>query len=761
MTDGQPNLPAREVAELQTELRLLQQRLTAISQRLDQLATPPPPVLPSSPPPVIEVPPVLPAAPPPVPPVAKESFEVRLGTFWLPRVGMALLLIGMVFLVTWTYRYLGAGGKVALSYGACAALAGLGWWLEKRMEQLARVLQAGALALTYFVTYATHYVEAFQVIQSPAVALGLLSVVVAGIVVVADRRASATLAGLALFFGYLTTVISGVASFTLAANAVLALAALFFLARNRWVTISYGAVFATYLTYTIWVWKLNQFGDLERLVFGSAYLDEPDFRLRAGFLSLYWLLFTVGGLLVRREALGTGERNGLLTLNNAFFFALFSLLVHHAHPGEQWAFQFCFGGALLVASAIAYQRYQPERAVMDALFVQGVAVATLGLISKLQGVHLVASLAVESLFLLWLAQAMSLRWIAWLGRAVFGVAAVYAWSRPDWESPMFWGAVLTAVVGLIGARMTKKDEAVSVSALYYAVVSVALAMCAVGRRFDLSTLPWVWPVLAVVVALAGVLLRTRELVWLANLPLAWAHLKMHSGDWELGPVLWLIAVTFGFGLSWWARQRDENTLWPYALAAVAAMVSATFDFVPREWRLAAFAGEGAVLVLSGVPVLVWLALAPLMVGTLGFIGVKPYRLGPPKTAWSNALLAWLLLVLSARVLRLRDAQRGLRVTIITVLTTVALFALGKLLDATLLTVGWALAGFVLLALGFAVRERPYRIAGLVMLGFGVVRVMVYDLAKVGTIYRILSFIGLGVVLLVLAFLYARNRERNQ
>ena len=37
--------------------------------------------------------------------------------------------------------------------------------------------------------------------------------------------------------------------------------------------------------------------------------------------------------------------------------------------------------ALLIGSAIAYQRYRPERSVRDTMFLPGLAVATLGVIS--------------------------------------------------------------------------------------------------------------------------------------------------------------------------------------------------------------------------------------------------------------------------------------------------------------------------------------------------------------------------------------------
>ena len=304
------------------------------------------------------------------PVASKESFEVRLGTYWLPRIGIAVLLTGMVFLVTWSYQYLGRGGKVGLSYLCCALLGALGLWLEKKTPAFGRVLLAGALALTYFITYALHFVPAFRVIDSVPVALTLLVLVVAAIVIVANRKQSALIAGMALFFGYYTSLVSGVDTFTLAANAVLAAAALFFLARNRWVPLSFGAVLATYLAYMLWVWKINHGRELASLLFDSGYLGAEQFRLRGAFLALYWLLFTAGGLMVNREALPSAECKGLLTLNNGFFLVLFALLMRHAYPDVAWAFYFPFAGALFVTSAIAYQRFAPDRSLLDVLFAQ-------------------------------------------------------------------------------------------------------------------------------------------------------------------------------------------------------------------------------------------------------------------------------------------------------------------------------------------------------------------------------------------------------
>ena len=792
----------QELQRLREEVQQLRQQLNEIGRKLERMsyrtlpAMAPPPVA-SEPatavpePPIVaitETPPVLQApeagveAPPLIAAAPKESFEVRLGTYWLPRIGLAALLTGMVFFAAYITPRLSVPQKVALSYLACAVLGGVGMWLEKRTPQLARILQGGSLALVYFVTYAAHFVDGFRVIENPTLAITMLSVVVLFIVGAAQARQSATLGGMALFFGYYTSVASGVATFTLASNAVLALAALYFLARNRWVTISYGAVLATYLTYMIWVWKLNRWGELDRLIFESGYLSAQDFHLRAGFLALYWLLFTIGGLMVTRDAMAVAERNGLVTLNNAFFFVLFSLLMHHTYPESQSQFQFPFAGALLIASAIAYQRYQPERSVRDTLLLQGLGVATLGLISYFKGVQFVAVLALESAFLLVLSRWMGSRWIAWIARAAFTVAAAYAWSRYDhWDNAMLWGITFASAVGYVCARMERKaleDKLaglINFAALYYAVWATLLAMSVANEHFETHTLPWVWTLGAVAVALIAGVLRVREIGWAAHLPLAFAQAtfymaKLDDRSWKLAPALALVAVTLGFGLFAWglARTKEDragatSALWPYAFLAVAVALVTTWDHCPERWQLTAFAAETLALVmvgrLTGAGTFIRLAIVPMAVAAFGYISFDTDIFSTSGVAWANLLIGLGLFAVTERALEKETDFQVLRPCIVGVMTALALFALDKLVSGALLTVGWALLGFVLLAIGFAIKQRPYRMAGLVALAFSLLRAVFHDMARVETIYRILSFIGLGVILLVLAFLYARNREK--
>ena len=76
-------------------------------------------------------------------------------------------------------------------------------------------------------------------------------------------------------------------------------------------------------------------------------------------------------------------------------------------------------------------------------------------------------------------------------------------------------------------------------------------------------------------------------------------------------------------------------------------------------------------------------------------------------------------------------------------------------EGNLLTIAWTVEAFALVALGFLARERSFRILGLGLLFICILKVVVLDLAGVDTLFRILSFIVLGVILLRASFGYTR------
>jgi uncharacterized membrane protein len=74
---------------------------------------------------------------------------------------------------------------------------------------------------------------------------------------------------------------------------------------------------------------------------------------------------------------------------------------------------------------------------------------------------------------------------------------------------------------------------------------------------------------------------------------------------------------------------------------------------------------------------------------------------------------------------------------------------------------WGGVGLVAIVVGLVRDVRELRLGGLALLGIGVAKVFAYDLAELDQLYRVLSFIAVGLVLLTGAYAYQRVRAAGR
>ncbi|HEX5752613.1 MAG TPA: DUF2339 domain-containing protein [Archangium sp.] len=267
-----------DTEDLRDTVRRLEETVARLEARIEQLETEAPAVEPVERVPETE---------------RTQDLEAHLGTYWLSRVGIVALIIGFAFLIIYHFGELGVLARVGAGYLLSAGLAALGLWLSKRHELFGRIVFGGGLALAYFVTYALHFVPAVRVIESEPLALVLLALNVVGIVVIAQRMQSETVAGIALFLGLRTGMLSDITSFTLMSTTMLAGGALFFLVKNRWVFVPLSSLVAVYSTHVVWAMRE------EALAPGQP--DSERLALSLSFLALYYVIFSVALLVHPRE----------------------------------------------------------------------------------------------------------------------------------------------------------------------------------------------------------------------------------------------------------------------------------------------------------------------------------------------------------------------------------------------------------------------------------------------------------------------------
>lgn len=567
------------------------------------------------------------------------SFEIQLGTVWLVRIGIVILLTGLVFLGNYAYQNyfgkLGPAGKLALLYFCGAVLTGVGARLErtqKKLRNYARVLMAGGFATIYYTTYGAHFVERLRVIHSPLLAGALLLALAGGIVFLADRKRSQTLAIGAVLLSYYTATINPLGNFTLFSNLLLTGAAVFFLIKNRWTAIPFASLAGTYLSYGYW----RFFHEHEWIL---RVPTKGEFWTGAVFLFGYWMLFTVGALL-SRDGFKRGSRAAFISSNNAAFFAYISTALPGVYPHSFWIFSLGFGGALLALAWIS-NRILPEEKTLDSSFLaQGLLLVTIGLAAKITGYQLALVFALESAALVTCASMNAKtfgakgNWHAW----IFQIAAmlVAAWSfvlafdeisrKPSLALPL---GGIAAVAFLYDARWlihlagTNVEKRFSFRAAYFSALALGIGFVVLRHETARENLPPALAAVAFALTLANPLHGLIELTLLAQLYIFCAH-AFWFFDAERNALPWwnpLVILLSTLALNqWWQRRKSSAA--DFGKASLQILYAFGAAALVLVWFEPKFSGE------------TWL----VMVGVFSLAGLA---LGVLARAWSLALAAQL------------------------------------------------------------------------------------------------------------------------
>jgi uncharacterized membrane protein len=319
------------------------------------------------------------------------NLEEVLGTDWLNKLGMCILVIGVALFLAYEMRELGPAGKVLVGLVVSGALLGAGIFFERRERYrlLARVGIGGGWALTFFTTYAMYHVAPAQILKSQVLDLVLLLAVAAGMVVHTLRYNSQVVTGMALLLGFTTVTISKDNVYSLSAGAILALALVVIVQQRRWYELEICGILASYFNHFYWLRPIIE-------PMGGHRHPFSEFMPSATLLIFYWLVFRVSYLLRRGVSEAEEKVSTVAALLNTFL--LLGLMKYQSvHP--EWAFRF-----LLVLGAVEFVLGQlpiakRRRAAFVVLSVVGATLMVAAIPFKYSG---------ETLPILWLAEAEAL-----------------------------------------------------------------------------------------------------------------------------------------------------------------------------------------------------------------------------------------------------------------------------------------------------------------------------------------------------------------
>lgn len=630
----------------------------------------------------------------PLPSPAKErNLELKLGRYWLSRIGSIILVVGVAFLVTYTFKLFNAPARIISGYLIGAALF---WWgikLERKdkFRYYGRALLGGAWAITYFTTYAMYHFDASRIIHNQLIDFILLAIVVAGIILHSLKYKSSTLIAIALFMGYLTATLSDINFFTLASCALLAIAAVVIICKTGMIKLIYFGIFFTYITHLIWVTKHI---DFSLIVTQKLTVSEVIFWLNSSFLFLYWLVFNT--VIYHPKINDLGDEAKHLPIANFFNFFLFFFLefgwVYKTYPA--FKFQFIVGLGLIycLLTFLSQRLKNKDFVIMNSLI--ALSLLTLSLPLKISK-HVTT--------------------IIWLFELPIVLYAGLIFNK---KSLRWFSAILSIFI----------------------IFQFMLSIFGFGGKVTLLGIPFtfLWRDIIAFIGIASMytcygFYRTSLVNKSKDIDQEIGNLYSLLGTIYLGIFAWKI-----FGARWLSQ-----TLFAEAFVLFLAGIILSDKYF-RFYGLAILFGA-------------WFRM--LFIDDYSYYGLGRWPLICGQTIISYLMYA------ASRIKKtkdiLRNYERQWAIVIFVVATFILTFLVFKEVAGKWVSLALGIEGIILFMLGFLFKDKHFRVGGFYVFIALLARVIFVDIAGLETIYKIISFIAIGIIFLVVSFIYTKFNVLKQ
>jgi len=630
---------------------------------------------------------------------AKPSLELALGGKLASFIGIAALVTGVVFFVGYAIQreWIGPGLRVGLGLLAGLALAGLGYMAERRDRKyavLARALTGGGAALFYFSVFAAYQI--YSLIPIPVALLGLLSSAGAALALAAfyDSQAVAVLGVLGAF---LTPPLIGsrlgVGLFPLVFAAVVNVPVLLLGLRRKWQWLYNLAFLFTVGLAAAW---------LDRKLPGLA---DGAWRTGLGFVLLFHAEFVALGLLRLNTEPADEERPldqlrlGLSTL------ALLGALRWIFGPAalRDWI------GAAFALAALSHA-----------------GLARLGWIGR-------SGLRQEVMTLL-------------LGAITFACFAVPVQFDGVWIS-LGWAVEGAALAGF---AVWIRSDLLQGIAVFLGVLGLAKSVLFDVSLYTVSPRVFLNGRFATGLLASGLLGVQGWLHGRSSSPQAPGRAQHLAALAVLAALVVFFADVF--------HTMDTDLPWPWLFSTVAVF-AAGWGLVLLAPR-ASLPGALGILLLLAVPVKILVDVASCWDGYRA--GFSPFLNGV--IVAQLALLAGLCAArrLLARQARPADGRwpAGESINLLSLasgilLVTLELHRSSFAWARPAITLWWAVCAMALAVAGILRRRAEWRYLALAVFCAAVAKVYLVDLAVLKGLQRVAAFIGVGLLLLALSYLYQR------
>lgn len=667
----------------------------------------------------------------PPPKQAKQNNDIEkfIGENVTNKIGIAVLVLGISFFVKYAIdkNWINETGRVIIGLVSGSILIGLAHNFRNSYRSFSSVLVGGGLTVFYFsIAFAFHQ---YHLIGQTAAFIIMLFITAFAVVLSLFYKRQ-ELAILATIGGFITPFLVStgqnnyVALFTYLCilNSGLMVLAWF----KRWPAIDTIALFFTTIIFGGWLIR-ESFSRGTGLPYKNALL----------FATLFYLLFVAMNIIntLRLKDKFTGFDFIILFSTNFLYYGAGMIALDYWNEG---AYQGLFTGLLgsfnIVLAALFYKKKSADRNFVSLLI--GLAVTFISLVAPVEfdGNPIVLFWAAESVILLWLYQRSSISLLKFASGLVL-LLMLFSLLL-NWSDIYLSGTILLPVLLNKGFITT----AVAAGALfsYYALMKKETAVLFYGQ-LPAAIIRKIVLIAAVLVAyLAGVLeIYYQFTTRYTEVPVFQIYLQLYS-------FLFTALLLFLF-------RKDSYHLLMRLLLTGFCLVIYLFS-LPALYDVSLYLYEtnkGIVFLAhwAGAAVLVWLLYAVI---ACIFSDTRSNKWDEYKPAFTWVAAAGVLILLSAEMYHIvlwtnyRDA------------TDWSWYE--NLYYKAMLSILWGVCSFAMMWLGMKKNFRPLRIISLSLFTATLLKLFFYDIINIPPGGKIAAFILLGILLLVISFMYQRLKK---
>ena len=709
---------------------LLESAAPAVPSPIEQIPQPQaPPVAAFSQPPIAPPPARPPAPPRPTFMERNPDMEKFIGENLVSKIGIAILVLAIGFFVKYAIdnNWIGPVGRVGIGVLCGGILVAVAHRLRSAYKGFSSVLVGGGLAIFYFtITLAYQQFHLF----SQTVAFVIMIVITAFAVVLSHLYNRQELAVIALIGGFATPfmVSNGSGNYKVLFSYLLILnGGLLAIAYNKtWRILNVLAFLFTVVLFGGWLFNL-------------PYVTGPDvFRGGFFFATLFYLLFLAvniaNNIKERKQFLAADF--GILLSNTALYFAAgLYLLTEMKHKEYQGLFSASMGVFNLALTYILLRRQSIDKNILYLLI--GITLTFISLTAPIQ-------LNGSWITLFWASECVLLYWLYLKSQIpIIKISSLIVWTAMLISLFLIWITLYGFSVGHV-AVITNKGF---VTTVFAAAASYGLFLLRKGE-IQKAFKPAGWP--------GKNLFRVTALV-----------LLFLAGIFEIN-----------YQFNYYYQQVEVGDLYLILYTTVFILVLTTLS---RRVSFLALPGALYAGLLVGCLLLYLLSLVTVFGIQQDMLTENLYR-GHFTAHWVTAVLVAVIFFVIIRSLRtsahplLQENKQALTWVICTAMVIYASAEVHLLANTLFYSTGnplnriqevyvkaglpilWGALSFAFMYAGMRYKFRPLRIVSLTLFSLTLLKLFLYDIRNIPVAGKIAAFFILGVLLLIVSFMYQRLKN---